>query len=214
MAITNLPKRIISEIYSRTAATLYEPIVVRGTFRMFASDLEELVGGQGTRAVEAAGDGPILDMPVGTAHFTLPFAKQHKGIVIGADIAHGMTVKTMARAREERIDNIRVVQADAHALPFKTGSFPAIMCSNGLQVIPGLRETLTELHRVLARGGLMQVSIVNVPLGRVLPDAASDHLPTMFKSREAMVDAMRRAGLTIENLATSRLATLIEARKG
>lgn len=214
MPITNLPKRIISEIYSVTADKLYEPIVVRGTFRMFARDLEELVGRQGRRALEAAGDGPILDVPIGTAHFTARFAREHRGPVIGVDIAHGMVVKTMQRAAEESLENLRAVEADAHALPFKAGSFPAIMCSNGLQVMPGLDLLLRELHRVLGAGGVMLVSVVNVPLGRLFPDAASEHLPTMFKSREAMVSSIDRAGFSIVALSTSRLATLVEARKG
>jgi ubiquinone/menaquinone biosynthesis C-methylase UbiE len=210
----DLPKRIISEIYSRTAGSLYEPIVVRGTFRMFSSDLEKLVLEQGRRAIAAAGGGPILDLPVGTGHFTTKFASEHDGLIVGADIAHGMVVKTTRTAAEAGQRNLVAVRADAHALPFATGSFAAAMCSNGLQVMPGLKPTLAELHRVIKQGGSLQVSIVNVPLGAALPEGASHHLPTMFKSRASMIDAIRGAGFTIADVATSRLATLVEAQKG
>ena len=209
----DLPKKIISEIYSRTANSLYEPIVVRGTFRLASHDLEHFVTEQGRNAVAAAGGGPILDMPIGTAHFTTKFAQAHSGLIVGTDIAHGMLLKTMQRAREEGLDNIATVRGDAHALPFATGSFPAIMCSNGLQVIPGLELTLAELHRVLKPGGLMQVSIVNLPVGALLPDQASSHLPTLFKSRAAMIAAVQQAGFSIAAVSNERLATLIEARK-
>ena len=213
MAKSPLPKRIISEIYSRTANSVYEPIVVQGTFKYFAGDLERLISEQGRNAIEAAAGGPILDMPIGTGHFTRKFASEHEGLVVGTDIAHGMLVKTMKVARRDRLDNIVAVRGDAHALPFKSDAFPAIMCSNGLQVIPGLELTLAELHRVLKPGGLMLVSIVNLPIGTVMPADASAHLPTMFKSRSAMVSAVQAAGFTIANVATARLATLVEARK-
>lgn len=213
MAGSDLPKRIISEIYSRTADSFYEPLVVRGTFRMAAGDLERLVSEQGQNAVAAAEGGPILDMPIGTAHFTTMFAREHEGLIVGTDIAHGMLLKTMDRARQEGLGNIVAVRGDAHALPFATESFPAIMCSNGLQVIPGLELTLAELHRVLKREGLMQVSIVNLPLGAILPEGASSHLPTLFKSRSSMISAVERAGFTIARLSATRLVTLVEARK-
>ena len=65
----------------------------------------------------------------------------------------------------------------------------------------------------LSASGLLQVSVVNMPLGRFLPDVAADHLPTMFKSRDTLVFAMRRSGFAIEDVTTSRAATLIQARK-
>lgn len=209
----DLPKRVIAEIYSRTAHTLYEPIVVRGTFRMFASDLEALVVRQGRAAVEAARGGPILDLPVGTAHFTSRFAREHPGLIVGVDIAHGMVVATKERAESKRLSNLVATRADAHSLPFATGSFAAVMCTNGLQVMPGLERTLDELHRVLADGGVLQVSVVNLPIGSLLPDAASGHLPTFFKSRDALISALGNAHFNVENVETSRLATLIQARR-
>lgn len=209
----DLPKRIIAEIYSRAADTLYEPIVVRGTFRMFASDLEELVLRQGRAAVRAAKGGPILDLPVGTAHFTSRFAEGHPGLIVGVDIAHGMVVATKDRAETEGLKNLVATRADAHSLPFATASFAAVMCTNGLQVMPGLERTLDELHRVLAIGGLLQVSVVNLPVGGLLPGGAEVHLPTFFKSRDALITALRDANFTVENVETSRLATLIQATK-
>lgn len=213
MSKSNLPQRIISEIYSRTARSLYEPIVVQGTFRMFVRDLEKLVSAQGRTAIESAAGEPILDMPIGTGHFTMKFAAQHPGIVVGVDIAHGMVVKTMEAVAKAGLTNIVAVRGDAHALPFRTDGFGAIMCSNGLQVIPGLAQTLAELHRVLRPDGSLQVSIVNVPVGTLLPASASNHLPTMFKSRAAMISAIERAGFSIVDLYTERLATLVDARK-
>jgi ubiquinone/menaquinone biosynthesis C-methylase UbiE len=210
---SDLPKRIISEVYSRTAGSLYEPVVVRGTFRVAAHDLERLVAEQARRAIAHADGAPILDVPIGTGHFTTQFAHAHNGVIVGVDIAHGMVVQATKAARAAGSSNVVAVRADAHALPFAGAAFGAIMCTNGLQVMPGLRRTLAELHRVLRPGGSLQVSIVNLPLGSLLPGGASERLPTMFRSRASMALAIERAGFTVVDVMRSRLATLVEARR-
>lgn len=170
-------KRLIGAIYSAAADRLYEPIVVRGAFPLLGGDLNELVLGQGRRAVAVAQGRPILDMPVGTAYFTVEMARLHDGVVVGADIARGMVDHAARAARGRGLDNLLSVQADAHVLPFGDASFGAILCTNGLQVIPGLEPTLAELARVLAPGGTLFASVVHLPLAA--------RAPTMFKSRGA-----------------------------
>src|SRR5688500_16772445 len=130
-------KRFIASGYSLAADRIYEPIVVNGAFKVFGGNLNDLAVEQGRRAVELADGGPILDMPVGTAYFTTKLARAHEGLVVGSDIAWGMVVRSMEAAREEATPNLRCVQADAHSLPFPDDTFPAVMCTNGLQVIPG-----------------------------------------------------------------------------
>jgi ubiquinone/menaquinone biosynthesis C-methylase UbiE len=162
---------------------------------------------QGRRAVEVADGRPILDMPVGTAYFTLEMAKIHPGLVVGVDIAHGMVVEAKAAAMREMVSGLETAQADSHHLPFDDGAFGAIMCTNGLQVIPGLQPTLKELARVLAPDGTLFVSVVNLPI------ANSTRVPTMLLSRAALADELRVVGLKVDSVRSARLATLIEARK-
>lgn len=213
MARGDFAKRTIASIYSRAAKTLYEPIVVRTAFPLFGGDLNDLVLEQGRRAIRAAVGRPILDMPVGTAYFTLSMARLHEGIVVGADIAGGMVLKAQQTAREAGVDNLVAVQADAHHLPFKTGSFGAILCTNGLQVIPGLRESVAELVRVLAPGGRLYVSVVTLPLSAALPPRAAERLPTLFKSRRDILAALTDEELDITSIERNRLALLVEATK-
>ncbi|MDQ4024631.1 MAG: class I SAM-dependent methyltransferase, partial [Actinomycetota bacterium] len=103
--------------------------------------------------------------------------------------------------------------ADAHALPFGDGSFGAILCTNGLQVIPGLRGAVSELARVLAPGGTLFVSMVGLPLGALLPRGAADRMPAMLAARSKIADELGRAGLTVTMLSKRRLSTLYEAMK-
>jgi ubiquinone/menaquinone biosynthesis C-methylase UbiE len=206
-------KRLIGDIYSVMAKRLYEPIVVRRAFPLFGGDLNASVLAQGRRAAMFAAGRPILDMPVGTAFFTIETAREHPGLVVGADIARGMVAEAKARAGSERIANLATVQADAHNLPFGDGTFAAILCTNGLQVIPGLGRALDEMSRVLAPNGALYASVVHLPVGALLPGPAATHLPTLLSSRPRLTGAFEAAGLRITSVARQRLATLVEARK-
>lgn len=209
----NLAKRSIAAIYSRAAERLYEPIVVKTAFPLFGGDLNDLVLEQGRRAVRSAGSRAILDMPVGTAYFTLSMARAHEGLVVGVDIAEGMVRKAMDAARSASVENLKAVQADAHHLPFSAESFGAILCTNGLQVIPGLRPSIAELNRVLVPGGRLYVSVVTLPISGALPRRAAEHLPTVLKSRRDILGALTDEGFEVTTIDKNRFALLIEAMK-
>lgn len=199
-------KRLIGRIYSWAADTIYEPLVVNGAFEVFGGRMKELVRRQGLDAVAHAKGRPILDMPVGTGTFTCAVAAATDGIVVGSDIASGMVRRTAATAQRAGLENLVPVQADAHHLPFRDGIFGAALCTNGLQVMPGLSETLTELRRVLADDGVLFVSVVNLPLSSV-PTA-----PTLLMSRPQLRRSLEATGFEVTSLRGERLATLVEAR--
>lgn len=199
-------QKLIAAVYSATAARVYEPLVVHGGFRVFGGRLNELVAEQGRRAVEVAEGGPILDMPVGTAYFTRTVARLHPGVIVGVDLAKGMVEESARVAGREGLSNLTVVQADAHELPFEDGTFKAILCTNGLQVMPGLEGAVAELARVLAPGGTLFVSVVGLPL-------RSRSLPTALATRN-VTDAILGAGLRIAREEQARLATGWEATQG
>jgi SAM-dependent methyltransferase len=206
-------KRAIGRGYSLIADTLYEPVVVKGAFRLFGGDLNSLVAEQGRRAVEAANGGPILDLPVGTGYFTVAMGKSSPGLVVGADLAWGMVRHTEREARAALIENLVTVQADAHHLPFDDGSFAAVVCSNGLQVMPGLDRNIAELGRVLAPGAPMFVSVVTVPLSSALPESSREHLPALLRSGRDVATAIESGGLRVTAVERSRFAWLIEAHR-
>ena len=212
MSSGGFAKRAVASIYSRAARRLYEPIVVNGTFPLLGGDLHEKVRALGRRAIEVAGGEPILDLPVGTAYFTLDVARHHEGLVVGADIAAGMVQRTRAAARERGTPNLTAVQADAHHLPFNDSTFRAILCINGLQVMPNLPATLVEFHRVLTPTGTLFVSTITAPLDRALPKNATPHLPTMLRSRASLLQQFKEAGFETSRLETQRLAYWFEAR--
>ena len=209
----NALKKAIGGIYSAAADRIYEPVVVKFGFPLLGGDVNALALAQGKKAARTADGGPILDMPVGTAYFTVQMAKLYEGVVVGADIAEGMVRTARRAALGAGVENLVCVQADAHALPFADGGFGAILCTNGLQVIPDLDASLAELARVLAPEGTMYTSIIAVPLSRALPREAAGKMPTMLKSRREITEAFSRAGLDVVSVDSNRFALLLEARR-
>ena len=206
-------QRTIGSIYSWAADSLYEPVVIKGSFRVLGGGLYPLVVEQGRRAVRAAAGRPILDVPVGTAYFTVETAARHNGVVVGADYAWGMAARARRDASGIGVNNIAVMQADIHRLPFADGSFGAALCTNGLQVIPGIEGALRELARVLAPRAPLLVSVISAPIGAALPGGAARRLPTILRSGRDIADEIAAAGLTVTSFRRSRLAYLIEAVK-
>jgi SAM-dependent methyltransferase len=206
-------QRAIGGIYSWAADRLYEPVVIKGSFRVLGGGLHPLVVEQGRRAVEAAAGRPILDVPVGTAYFTVETAARHAGLVVGADYAWGMTERARRDAAGIGVLNLAVMQADVHRLPFADEAFGAVLCTNGLQVIPGLAEALRELARVLAPRAPLLVSVIVAPLGAALPAFAARRLPTLLRSGPSIATEIAATGLTVTSFRRSRLAYLIEAVK-
>ncbi len=211
MTERRLSKRLIGGIYSATAERLYEPIVVKGAFRLFGGDLHQLIFAQQRRAVAVAAGRPILDMPVGTAFFTVEMARSHEGLVVGVDIAEGMVRKAKRTAAGAGVANLVLVQADAHHLPFRDGCFGAAVCSNGLPVMPGLDAILNELARVVASTGTLFASAITVPVGALMTARSRGHLPTMLRPVGDIAAALTSAGFRRINVRRGRLAKLFEA---
>lgn len=205
-------KRFVAGVYSFAAKRIYEPLVVKGAFPLTGGRINSLALAQGRRAVASASGKPLLDMPVGTAFFTVQLAPEHDGLVVGADIATGMVERTKAEADARGIANISAIQADAHHLPFRDGAFGSVLSTNGLQVIPGLRPSVRELVRVLAPGGRLYVSVISLPVGKLLP-RRKERLPTIMRSGADVAAEISRAGAEVASIERERLATLIEAVK-
>lgn len=203
-------QRLIAATYSLLARRLYEPLVVKGAFRLFGGSLNRRVFEHGRAAVSAAPRAPILDMPVGTGYFAAEMAALHDHIVVGVDIARGMVERAAEMARARGLANLVALQGDAHALPFSDGAFQAVVCSNGLQVIPGLSGAVRELVRVLAPGGMLFCSVLTAPLPMPGP---RDSLPTVLRPGRDVARAFEQAGLEILTLERARFATLLRARK-
>jgi ubiquinone/menaquinone biosynthesis C-methylase UbiE len=133
--------------------------------------------------LKAAEVGPgccVLDVSTGTgeaASMTLPIVAT-SGLVIGADISPAMLEAARARLNEP---SFWPIAADGQALPFRDGSFDAVICQLGLQFFPDPALGLREFRRVFRIGGRAAVCVISTPdrapMWGILADALSGFLP-------------------------------------
>jgi SAM-dependent methyltransferase len=102
--------------------------------------------------VEHAGLGPgrlALELGCGTGLFLERVARSGATLV-GVDLSADLLAR--ARRRVAALPNVRVLEGDAHRLPFPDGSFDAVYGSSILHHLD-LAAALAEARRALKRGG-------------------------------------------------------------
>lgn len=105
---------------------------------------------------ELAGRSPVFETGVGTGRIALPLAEA--GIeMMGLDLARNMLARLVENAGGRMV--FPLVQGDATRLPFRDDSFAAAIASWVLHLIPGWRDVLTELTRVVAEGGVLLLDV-------------------------------------------------------
>jgi ubiquinone/menaquinone biosynthesis C-methylase UbiE len=93
----------------------------------------------------------VLELATGTGLIALSIAGSVAS-VIATDFSEGM----IATARKKRAPaNVSFSVEDATALTFPEASFDAVIISNALHIMPSPELALSEIRRVLRRGGLL-----------------------------------------------------------
>lgn len=176
------------------------------------------------RSLKAIADGTqqeILDVACGTGDSTIAIAEAVApgSRVTGVDISEGMMSLLMRKAAKAGVhERIRLLKADAEALPFPDGSFHRVSCAFGVRNFERKDLALSEFHRVLKTDGkavVLELSVPDVPLLRRLYDlyflhvlpwvggwisgnrAAYKYLPASvhtFPAPDSFCDLMRDAG--------------------
>ncbi|MCG2418207.1 bifunctional demethylmenaquinone methyltransferase/2-methoxy-6-polyprenyl-1,4-benzoquinol methylase UbiE [Aequorivita sp. F47161] len=107
----------------------------------------------------------ILDIATGTGDLAIQFAEKTSAEkIIGLDISEGML--SVARKKvlgKETAAKIEFVQADSEALPFEDNTFDAITVSFGIRNFENLEKGLSEIFRVLKKGGIFVILETSVP---------------------------------------------------
>lgn len=132
--------------FDRSVREAYEQLHARNAFhpdpKLHLRVLEHLEGGSWVLDV-GCGENPLLS--------------SLKGIdCVGVDIA--MTALKKARTRSKAI---RLVQADAENLPFRSKSFDRLVCLGSLEHFRDLNRALREMVRVLTPSGRICILVPN-----------------------------------------------------
>ena len=141
-------ERFVSEMFSRIAGR-YDLMNGLMTFGMHHAWRRAAA-----RETIPSPDGPGLDLATGTGDLALGLAEIHRHrVIVGADFAHGMLkIAEEKRRGEDAGGRIRLVEADALALPFASRTFAFVTSAFLLRNLADLRQGLAEMRRVSRPG--------------------------------------------------------------
>jgi Methylase involved in ubiquinone/menaquinone biosynthesis len=98
--------------------------------------------------------GKLLDVPVGTAVFTIEkYKRMPHADIRCVDYSMDMLEQALRRFRENSVTNVKTMQGDVAALPFEDSTFDCVLCMNGLHVFPDKDMAYAEMLRTLKPGG-------------------------------------------------------------
>jgi ubiquinone/menaquinone biosynthesis C-methylase UbiE len=112
--------------------------------------VERLGLGRWRRWLVDGATGRTLDIGCGTGR-NLPLYEPHARVV-GADPLYASL-----RVARRRAPGVALVQADAHALPFRDAAFDTVVSGLVFCSVPDPRRGLTEVKRVLKAGGALRM---------------------------------------------------------
>jgi demethylmenaquinone methyltransferase/2-methoxy-6-polyprenyl-1,4-benzoquinol methylase len=114
------------------------------------------------QAVVRPGD-RVLDACCGTGDLAVAAARAGARVT-GVDFSPRM----LERARR-KLQSVTWLEADALALPFEENSFDAATVGFGVRNVADLERGLTELRRILRRGGRVAILEITRPQGPLAP---------------------------------------------
>ena len=107
--------------------------------------------------LDAGPDDVVLDCGTGYGFYLRLVDELTGATVIGLDPERERLTSAHERLGDRR--QIGYVQGSASRLPFADGSFTRIICSEVLEHLPDDTRAVAELHRVLAPGGILVVTV-------------------------------------------------------
>lgn len=102
--------------------------------------------------LEIGAGSTVLEVAAGTGVVSLRMAAK-AGRVYALDLSPVMVTEAKKKAREKNMENIEFLVDDAYELPFASGKFDAVICSNALHNMKDPATPLMEMRRVLKPGG-------------------------------------------------------------
>ncbi len=174
------------------------------------------------RIIGAACERPrILDVATGTGDLAIAAMKIHPVRITGIDISRKMLDIGIEKIRKKSLTGmIELLQADSENIPFDDNLFDVAMVAFGVRNFSDPLRGLSEMRRVIRKGGMLLVLEFSKPTGfpfrniynfyfrNILPffgrlfskdRAAYNYLPDSvmrFPDNELFLEMLRKAGLS------------------
>jgi arsenite methyltransferase len=106
----------------------------------------------------------VLDLGSGAGTDSLIAAQMvgPRGRVVGIDMTREMLARAHAAAEQMGARNVEFVEGEVERLPFESESFDAVISNGVIDLVPDKDAVFTEIHRVLAPGGRLQIADVTI----------------------------------------------------
>src|SRR5690606_1574932 len=117
------------------------------------------------KSVAKTNPGSVLDIATGTGDLAIQFAEKNIGNkIIGLDLSEGMLSVARKKVKGKPFEKaITFQKGDSEALPFEDNTFDAITVSFGIRNFENLEKGLSEIYRVLNKGGIFVILETSVP---------------------------------------------------
>ncbi len=105
------------------------------------------------------GEGPtpglrLLELGCGPGFYACRLSEELPNLrTTGVDLSQTLIVRATARAKNRRLGNCNFLHADAHALPYESGSIDRIVVSRLFLIVPDKEGIVREIFRVLRPEG-------------------------------------------------------------
>ena len=110
----------------------------------------------------------ILDVATGTADFAIAALQINPESIVGIDISANMLQFGQEKINRLNLQNkIELKEADSENLPFAENSFDACTVAFGVRNFGNLQKGLTEINRVLDKGGILIVLEFSQPTNKI-----------------------------------------------
>jgi demethylmenaquinone methyltransferase/2-methoxy-6-polyprenyl-1,4-benzoquinol methylase len=156
----NDPKAFVRDVFGSIVGRydLANDVISLGLHRLWRRRAFRLLGLK---------QGRLLDLGAGTGSFSrLAFKKGFKGQVVLCDFSVPMLLEGKGKAS---LKQAGFVCGDGEGMPFKDGAFHGVLLGFSLRNMPGLKEALRELRRVLSASGRVAILEMSQPKGFLAP---------------------------------------------
>lgn len=103
----------------------------------------------------------VLELACGPAGLGIAAAERvgPDGEVVLSDVAPQMTAIAAARAEDRGLGNVTTLELDLERIDQPDESYDAVLCREGIMLVPDPRQATREIRRVLKSGGGAVVSV-------------------------------------------------------